>query len=90
MSAVARAVAGPLIAALVVTGLLAAWMTAGGAATLTRVRLQVSLAAVPMRAFTAQAAAADRRATTYLTIRNLTGSADQLIAPAARWPGKSC
>jgi copper(I)-binding protein len=87
VSAVARAVAGPLIAALVVTGLLAAWVTAGAAGTLTRVRLQVSLAAVPMRAFTAQAAAADRHAATFLTIRNLTGTADQLIAarsPLAR------
>ena len=61
MSTVPRAVAGPVIAALVVIGLLAAWVTTGGAGTLTRVRLQVSLAAVPMRAFTAQAAAADRQ-----------------------------
>jgi copper(I)-binding protein len=71
----------------VVTGLLAAWVTAGGAGTLTRVRLQISLAAVPMRAFTAQAAAADHGATTFVTIRNLTGTPDQLIAarsPLAR------
>jgi copper(I)-binding protein len=87
VSTVPRAVAGPVIAALVVIGLLAGWVTAGGAGTLTRVRLQVSLAAVPMRAFTAQAAAGDRRATTFLTIHNVTGTADQLIAarsPLAR------
>jgi len=87
VSALARAVAGPVIAALVVTSLLAVWVTAGGAGTLTRVQLRVSLAAVPMRAFTAQAAAADRSATTFITIRNLTGTADQLVAarsPLAR------
>jgi copper(I)-binding protein len=83
----ARAVAGPVVAALVVVGLLTAWVTTGGAGTLTRVRLQVSLAAVPMRAFTAQADAADHTATTFVTIRNLTGTADQLVAvrsPLAR------
>jgi copper(I)-binding protein len=87
LSALARAVAGPVIAALVVTGLLAAWVRTGGAGTLTRVRLQVSLAAVPMRAFTAQAAAADRSATTFVTIRNLSGTPDQFVAarsPLAR------
>ena len=62
-------------------------MTAGGAGTLTRVRLQVSLAAVPMRAFIARVPAADHSATTFITIRNLTGTADQLVAvrsPLAR------
>ena len=63
-----RAVAGPLICAVVVTGLLAAWTGTGGGGTLTRVRLQVTQAAVPMRAFTPQAAAAVRAATTFLTI----------------------
>ena len=52
-----RAVAGPVICAVVVTGLLAAWAGTGGGGTLTRVRLQVTQAAVPMRAFTPQAAA---------------------------------
>ena len=45
-----RAVAGPVICAVVVTGLLAAWAGTGGGGTLTRVRLQVTQAAVPMRA----------------------------------------
>ena len=42
----------------------------------------MTLAAVPMRAFTPQAAA-----TTFLTIRNLSGTADELVAarsPIAR------
>ena len=80
MNAAARAVAGPVIAALVIIGLLTAWVTTGGGGTLTRVRLQISLAAVPMRAFTSQAAATDRSATTFITIRNLTGTPDQLVA----------
>jgi copper(I)-binding protein len=77
---VVRTVVGPVIAALVVLGLLVAWVTSGGAGTLTRVRLQVSLAAVPMRAFTARSAAETRTATTYLTVRNLTGTADELVS----------
>jgi copper(I)-binding protein len=75
-----RAVAGPVICAAVLTGLLAAWVAAGGAGTLTRVRLQVTQAAVPMRAFTPRAAAAIGTATTFLTIRNLTGTPDELVA----------
>ena len=82
-----RAVAGPVICAVVVTGLLAAWAGTGGAGTLTRVRLQVTQAAVPMRAFTPQAAATVEAATTFLTIRNLSGAPDELVAarsPLAR------
>ena len=82
-----RAVAGPLICAAVVTGLLAAWAGAGGGGTLTRIRLQVTEAAVPMRAFTPQAAAAVHTAATFLTIRNLSGTPDELVAarsPLAR------
>ncbi len=75
-----RAVAGPVICAAVVTGLLATWAGTGGGGTLTRVRLQVTQAAVPMRAFTPQAADAIRTATTFLTIRNLSGTPDELVA----------
>jgi copper(I)-binding protein len=78
-----RAVAGPVICAVVLTGLLAAWVAAGGAGTLTRVRLQVTLAAVPMRAFTPQAAAAVSTATTFLTIKNLSGTPDELVAASS-------
>jgi len=79
-----RAVAGPVICAVVVIGLLAAWTGTGGGGTLTRVRLQVTQAAVPMRAFTPQTAAKVTAATTFLTIRNLSGTADELVA--ARTP----
>ena len=82
-----RAVAGPLICAAVVTGLLAAWAGTGGGGTLTRIRLQVTQAAVPMRAFTPQAAAAVPTATTFVTIKNLSGTPDELVAarsPLAR------
>ena len=83
----ARSAAGPVICGTVLTGLLAAWAAAGGAGTLTRVRLEVTVAAVPMRAFTPRAAAAAGAAHTYLAIRNLTGTPDELIAvrsPIAR------
>jgi copper(I)-binding protein len=82
-----RAVAGPLICAVAVTGLLAAWAGTGGGGTLTRVRLQVTEAAVPMRAFTPQKAAEVHVATTFLTITNLSGTPDELVAarsPLAR------
>ena len=82
-----RAVAGPVICAAAVTGLLAAWAGTGGGGTLTRVRLQVTQAAVPMRAFTPRAAATVRTATTFLTIQNLSGTPDELVAarsPLAR------
>jgi hypothetical protein len=61
----------PVICAVVLAGLLSAWVVTGGGGTITRVRLQVTLAAVPMRAFTARAAATVGAATTFLTIRNL-------------------
>ena len=82
----ARAAFGPVICALALTGLLSAWAATGGLP-LSRVRLQVSLAAVPMRAFTPWAAASAGAATTFLTIRNLSGTPDQLVAvrsPIAR------
>jgi copper(I)-binding protein len=74
----ARAAAGPLVCVLVLTGLLSAWVISGGAGTLTRVSLQITQAAVPMRGFTASAAAGP--ATTFVTIRNLTSTPDELIA----------
>ena len=83
----ARSAAGPVICGTVLIGLLAAWAAAGGAGTLTRVRLEVTVAAIPMRAFTPRAAAAAGAAHTYLAVRNLSGTADELIAvrsPIAR------
>jgi hypothetical protein len=60
-----RAAVGPVTCSVVVTGLLGAWTATGGVGTLTRIRLQVTRAAVPMRAFTPQAAAAVHTATTF-------------------------
>jgi hypothetical protein len=76
----ARAVAGPLICAVLLIGALSAWTAVGGAGTLTRARLQVTLAAVPMQGFTARAAAKAGPARVYLDIRNLDSAPDQLIA----------
>ncbi len=56
LSDLARSAAGPVICAAALTGLLSAWVAAGGAGTLTRVRLEVTVAAVPMRAFSPRAA----------------------------------
>jgi hypothetical protein len=82
-----RAAAVPLGCAVVLTGLLAAWVATGGAGSLHRVRMQVSQASIPARGYTASSAAAVHSAGLYLTIRNRTGQADQLTAvssPAAR------
>jgi soluble P-type ATPase/copper(I)-binding protein len=80
----ARAAAGPVICAVVLIGLLTAWAASHGAGTLTRVRIQVTLAAVPMRAFTPQAADAVGTTQAYLVIHNLGSVPDELIA--ARTP----
>lgn len=74
----AQSAAAPLICVLVLTGLLSAWVASGGAGTLTRIRLQITQAAVPMRGFSPRSATGP--ATTFLTIRNLTGTADELTA----------
>jgi len=80
LASLAAAGAAPLICAAALTALLSAWVATGGAGTITRVRIQFSLAAVPMRAYTAQAAAARNAAATYLTIRNLSAAPDELVA----------
>jgi copper(I)-binding protein len=87
LAELARAVAAPLISALLITGLLAAWVVSGGAGSVTRVRIQISLAAVPMRAYLAGRASAIHQAPTYLTIRNLSSQPDELLSirtPLAR------
>jgi copper(I)-binding protein len=83
----ARGAIGPVICATVLVALLSAWVVTGAAGTLSQVRIQVSQAAVPMRAFTPQAAAAIGTATTFVTIRNLSDTPDELVAarsPIAR------
>ena len=62
------------------TGLLSAWVAVGGAGTLTRVQLKITLAAVPERAFTPAGRRRGGAAHTFLTIRNLGGTPDELIA----------
>jgi copper(I)-binding protein len=82
-----RSAAGPVICAIVLIGVLSAWVSAGGAGTLTKVRLQVTLAAVPMRSFYARESDAVHSATTFLTIRNISAVPDALVAvrsPLAR------
>jgi copper(I)-binding protein len=79
----ARAAAAPLACAAVLIGLLSAWVSAGGAGTVVRVRIEVTLAAIPMTSFASQGA---RRppARTYLTIKNEAGQPDVLTG--ARTP----
>ena len=87
LAELARAAAGPVICALVLIGVLSGWVAAGGAGTLTPVQLKITMAAVPMRAFTARAAAATGSAPIFLAIRNLGDSPDELVAvrtPVAR------
>jgi len=82
-----RAAAGPVICAVVLIALLSAWVASGGAGTLTPVRLKITLAAVPQRGFTVKAADAVSAAYTYLVIRNLSSTPDELVAvrtPVAR------
>jgi copper(I)-binding protein len=76
----ARAAAGPVICAVVLIALLSAWVASRGAGTLTPVRLKITLAAVPQRAYTVKAADATRVAYTFLYIRNLTSTPDELLA----------
>jgi copper(I)-binding protein len=73
-----------VICAVVLIGLLTAWATSGSGGALTRTRIQVTLATVPMRAFTMQAADAVATAQVYLVIRNMDAVPDELIA--ARTP----
>ena len=65
---------------MVLIALLSAWVASRGAGTLTPVRLKITLAAVPQRAFTVKAADAAGAAYTYLSIRNLSGAPDELVA----------
>jgi copper(I)-binding protein len=75
-----RAAAGPVICAVALIAVLSGWVACGGAGTLTPVRLSITLAAVPQRAFTVKAADAAGAAYIYLDIRNLSGTPDELVA----------
>jgi copper(I)-binding protein len=79
----ARAAAAPVICAVVVIGLLSAWVSTGGAGTISvnRTRIVVSTAAIPMHSLNPGPADAPQpNADCYLTILNLTGSPDVLTA----------
>ncbi len=80
-----RAAIAPVLSAAVLVGLLTIWTVTGGAGTLRRVHVDVTLAAIPL-SFRPGAGNALPYATTYLEIRNL-GSADDLVgatSPFAR------
>ncbi len=74
--------AAPLACGLVLLAGLAGWVATGGAGTISRVRIQVTRATVPMVSYTARGAAG-RSATAYLTIRNLAGHGDVLLSASS-------
>jgi copper(I)-binding protein len=74
----ARAAAGPVICAAVLIGLLSAWVVIGGTGNIVAQQVQVTQAAVPMRAFTA--ADPSGPAGTFLTIWNPGQQADELLS----------
>ncbi len=80
-----RAAIGPVLAAALLIGLLSAWTLTGGAGTLRRVHVEITLAAIPL-SFAPGAGDGLPDAVTYLEIRNI-GSADDLVgarSPMAR------
>ena len=83
LAEVVRAAAAPLISAILITGLLAGWVASGGAGSVTRIQVQITLAAVPMRAYLPRQASAIHQAPTYLTIRNLSSQPDELLSASS-------
>lgn len=82
----ARAAAAPAGCAAVLIGLLSAWVAIGGGGTISRVRIQVTLAAIPMTSFTGDGVAG-QRVRAYVTIRNRSARPDELTgvtSPGAR------
>jgi len=78
----ARAAVAPLACSVLLVVLLAAWVVSGGGGEFSRVRIQVTQAAVPMVAYTTSSAAG-KNAAAYLTIRNLTQVADVLVSASS-------
>jgi copper(I)-binding protein len=77
-----RAGAAPVACGLVLVAVLGSWVAAGGGGTIARVRVQVTLAAIPMPSFT-EAGAPALTSATYLTIRNLSASPDVLLSASS-------
>ncbi len=83
----ARAAAGPVAGAAVLVGLLSGWVAIDGAGTITPLRIQISLAAVPMRSYPGAATAPSGPASMFLTISNRGTQPDELLSvrsPVAR------
>jgi len=81
----ARAAAAPVVCAAVLIGLLSGWVSSGGAGTIARIRIEVTLAAIPLPTSPTTGSPASSRI--YLTIRNKAVLADVLRGadtPAAR------
>ncbi len=85
LASLLRAAVAPVLAAAVLVGLLAVWTVTGGAGTLRKVHVEVTLAAIPL-SFRPGAGNALRDATTYLDIKNV-GTSDFLVG--ARSPKAS-
>jgi copper(I)-binding protein len=78
----ARAGAAPLACGLVLLVVLVTWVIGGGGGIISKFGIQITRASVSMPALTA-GGAAGTTAATYLTIRNLTGSADGLMSASS-------
>ncbi len=78
----ARAAAAPLICGIVIILLLATWVIGGGGGAISRVRVEVTRASVPMISYTRNGAAG-KNASVYLTIRNLSKTPDVLLSAAS-------
>jgi periplasmic copper chaperone A len=82
MTALVRPVTAPIACAVLLTGLLSAWVATGGGGTLRRMPLKFELAAIPSPPASSSAHGAATAATTYLVIKNL-GGGDALLSAQA-------
>ncbi len=78
----ARAGLAPAGCGLALLVLLATWVIGGGGGAVSRIQVQVTQADVPMTSFTGSGAAGGR-SHVYLTLKNLTGTADALVSASS-------
>ncbi|HUB41220.1 MAG TPA: copper chaperone PCu(A)C [Streptosporangiaceae bacterium] len=83
----ARAAVAPLVCSVILVVVLAAWVVSGGGGELSRVRIQVTQATVPMVSYTARDAVG-KNAAAYLTVRNLAPVADVLVSASSPAAGR--